>query len=225
MESIYSKALQSAFNKTERGLTFFPGNFQIFQNSFPWEHLRIFLQMTTDWWKLVKMKLFCYSLMKIQIYKGDKDIWIGEESLLRFTELCFIEKSTELLLKFTSNTKLLLLKTIYLRHRLIYFFYFIGKSWSVLELFSFVSMFNLTYSSPFYFTNQLQLPSKQLWTVYSFPVFWDGLLRWLKMEHLNYFVALWCSGYHYCTTSFNKAWTQVLHRFKSCLWRVRDLRW
>ena len=25
-----------------------------------------------------------------------------------------------------------------------------------------------------------------------------------------------CSGYHYCTTSFNKAWTQVLRRFKSC---------
>ena len=132
------------------------------------------------------MKLFCYSLIKIQIYKGDKDIWIGEESLLRFTGLCFIEKSTELLLKFTSNTKLSLLKTIYLRHRLIFFFYFIRKSWSVLELFSFVSMFNLTYSSPFYFTNQLQLPSKQLWTVYSFPVFWDGLLRWLKMEHVNY---------------------------------------
>ena len=26
-------------------------------------------------------------------------------------------------------------------------------------------------------------------------------------------VASWCSGYHYCTTSFNKAWTQVLRRF------------
>ena len=39
------------------------------------------------------------------------------------------------------------------------------------------------------------------------------------------FVALWCSGYHYCTTSFNKAWTQVLHRFKSCLRHVRDSRW
>ena len=35
----------------------------------------------------------------------------------------------------------------------------------------------------------------------------------------------WCSGYHYCTTSFIKAWTQVLHRFKSCLWRVGDSRW
>ena len=27
--------------------------------------------------------------------------------------------------------------------------------------------------------------------------------------------------YQYCT-SFNKAWAQVLHRFKSCLWRVGD---
>ena len=25
--------------------------------------------------------------------------------------------------------------------------------------------------------------------------------------------------------SFNKAWTQVLHRFKSCLWRIEGLRW
>ena len=31
--------------------------------------------------------------------------------------------------------------------------------------------------------------------------------------------------YHYCTTSFYKAWTQVLHRFKSCLRRVGDSRW
>ena len=26
---------------------------------------------------------------------------------------------------------------------------------------------------------------------------------WLSLLH-NYIVALWCSGYHYCTTSFNK---------------------
>ena len=43
----------------------------------------------------------------------------------------------------------------------------------------------------------------------------------------NKFLILWCSGYHYCTTSFNKAWTQVLpgNRFKSCWRRVRDSRW
>ena len=33
------------------------------------------------------------------------------------------------------------------------------------------------------------------------------------------------SGYHSCTTSFSKAWTQVLCRLKPCLWRVRDLQW
>ena len=30
-------------------------------------------------------------------------------------------------------------------------------------------------------------------------------------------VAPWCSGYHYCTTSFSKVWTQILRRFKPCL--------
>ena len=38
-------------------------------------------------------------------------------------------------------------------------------------------------------------------------------------------VVLWCSGYCCCTTSFNQAWTQVLHRFKSYLQRVGNLRW
>ena len=35
----------------------------------------------------------------------------------------------------------------------------------------------------------------------------------------------WCSGYHYCTTSINKAWTQVLRRFIPCSRRVGDSRW
>ena len=34
-----------------------------------------------------------------------------------------------------------------------------------------------------------------------------------------------CSGCHYCTTSFNKAWTDILCRLKSCSRRLRDLRW
>ena len=38
-------------------------------------------------------------------------------------------------------------------------------------------------------------------------------------------MAPWCSGCDYCTTCFNKVWTQVLCRFKSCLWHVRDSRW
>ena len=36
---------------------------------------------------------------------------------------------------------------------------------------------------------------------------------------------MWRSGYHNCTASFNKAWTQVLCRFKSCSRRVGDSRW
>ena len=38
-------------------------------------------------------------------------------------------------------------------------------------------------------------------------------------------VVLWCSGYHYCTISFNEAWNQVLGRFKSCSWHDRDSGW
>ena len=38
-------------------------------------------------------------------------------------------------------------------------------------------------------------------------------------------MAPWCSGYNYCTASFNKAWTQVLRRFKPCWRRVGDSRW
>ena len=34
----------------------------------------------------------------------------------------------------------------------------------------------------------------------------------------------WCSGYHYCTLSFYKAWNRVLRRFKSCSRHVGDSR-
>ena len=34
-------------------------------------------------------------------------------------------------------------------------------------------------------------------------------------------VTSWCSGYHYRTTSINRALTQILCRFKSCMKRVR----
>ena len=44
-----------------------------------------------------------------------------------------------------------------------------------------------------------------------------------KQHH--HIVAQWCSGYHYCTTSFNKTWTQVLCRFKPCSWHVLGSRW
>ena len=45
------------------------------------------------------------------------------------------------------------------------------------------------------------------------------------LDILDILVAPWCSSYHYCTTSFNKAWTQVLHRFKPCSQCVGDSRW
>ena len=38
-------------------------------------------------------------------------------------------------------------------------------------------------------------------------------------------MAPWCSGSHYCTTSFNKVRTQVLRRFKSCSQHVGDSQW
>ena len=48
---------------------------------------------------------------------------------------------------------------------------------------------------------------------------------WVSGPAHSSLVAPWCSGYDYCTTSFNKAWTQVLRRLKSCSRRVRDSRW
>ena len=38
-------------------------------------------------------------------------------------------------------------------------------------------------------------------------------------------MAPWCSGYHYCTISFTKAWTQILRRLKSCSRHVGDSWW
>ena len=45
-----------------------------------------------------------------------------------------------------------------------------------------------------------------------------------ETNNYNIHVAPWCSGYHYCTTSFTKAWTQVLRRLKSCSQHVGDSR-
>ena len=41
-------------------------------------------------------------------------------------------------------------------------------------------------------------------------------LYWILLGNKHNLVAPWCSSYHYCTTSFIKAWTEVLRRFKSC---------
>ena len=56
-----------------------------------------------------------------------------------------------------------------------------------------------------------QLKSTIKWI---FPI-WFKERKYIRMEIY----------YHYCTTSFNKAWTQVLRRFKSCSRRVGDSRW
>ena len=46
-----------------------------------------------------------------------------------------------------------------------------------------------------------------------------------KSRKSNTLVVPWCSGYLYCTTSFNWAWTQVLRKFKPCSRRVGKSRW
>ena len=55
------------------------------------------------------------------------------------------------------------------------------------------------------------------------PKFWPNFPKSgnssLKLEEMC------CHGYHYYITSFNKSWTQVLRRFKSRSWLVRDSRW
>ena len=42
---------------------------------------------------------------------------------------------------------------------------------------------------------------------------------------LSKLLTQWWSGYHYCTASFNKAWTQVLRRLKYCSRCVKDSKW
>ena len=41
----------------------------------------------------------------------------------------------------------------------------------------------------------------------------------------KHLLSLWCSGYHYCMTSFNMVSTQALRRFKSCSRHVGDSVW
>ena len=56
---------------------------------------------------------------------------------------------------------------------------------------------------------------------------WQNLPLVQPGEHSvnNAHSAPWWSGYHHCTTSFTKAWKQVLRRFKSCSQCVGDSRW
>ena len=52
---------------------------------------------------------------------------------------------------------------------------------------------------------------------------WRKLKKYKKTS--KYMAITWCSGYHSCATLFNKAWTQILRRFKCCSRRVGDWRW
>ena len=53
----------------------------------------------------------------------------------------------------------------------------------------------------------------------------DSRLVIIQNEFKHSYVMLWCIGYHYRTTSFNKAQTGFLPRFNSCLWCVGNSRW
>ena len=64
-------------------------------------------------------------------------------------------------------------------------------------------------------------------TVYLHIYLYTHLVYWLVYTFESFKLITttpWCSGYHYCTTSFNKVWTQILRRFKPCSRRVGDLR-
>ena len=55
-----------------------------------------------------------------------------------------------------------------------------------------------------------------------FIEWWNSLkLIFLRARFWSFYI----SGYRYCTKLLNKAWTQVLRRFKSCPRRVGDPRW
>ena len=63
--------------------------------------------------------------------------------------------------------------------------------------------------------------------IHGLAVYLKDVLSFAQDLSLERFLVLvpWCSGYHYFTTLFKKAWTQVLHRFKPCSRRVGDSRW
>ena len=66
----------------------------------------------------------------------------------------------------------------------------------------------------------LLMEVSECWNIVEFPKIST------KMKNIKrFYEALWCSGYHYCTTSFNKAWTKVQCRFKSSWWCVGGSTW
>ena len=60
--------------------------------------------------------------------------------------------------------------------------------------------------------------------ILNWEIFVKKSMQW-PVQWPSWSVMAWCSDYHYYTTLFNKASTQVLRSFKSCSSRVGDLRW
>ena len=54
-----------------------------------------------------------------------------------------------------------------------------------------------------------------------------SFFKWVVLDWISYliYVRVWCSVYHYCTTSFNKSQNQVLWRLKTCSRRDGHWRW
>ena len=49
------------------------------------------------------------------------------------------------------------------------------------------------------------------------PILWNWVFDNVVFFDKLFANALWCSGYHYCTTSFNKAWTKVSPQVQTLL--------
>ena len=49
--------------------------------------------------------------------------------------------------------------------------------------------------------------------------------NYVRRKEIAFIEPWWFSGHHQCTTSFSKAWAQILHRFISCLCCVLHLQW
>ena len=82
------------------------------------------------------------------------------------------------------------------------------------------------YSTVWNKTQKTSLTSK-IWKIHIFALGQISLFhfQWYYMSSHIAPVVPCCSVCHHFRVLFNKAWTQVLCRFKSCLRRVEDLPW
>ena len=82
------------------------------------------------------------------------------------------------------------------------------------------------YSTVWNKTQKTSLTSK-IWKIHIFALGQISLFPFQCYYMISHIatVAPCCSVYHHYRVLFNKAWTQVLRRLKSCLRRFQDLRW